>query len=296
MRHAIVAALLLAALLPAPATASYVSTLLHMHNLTASNWEAGSALQRSAPETLHSNCGYLSYFVATTCTTMRAGMQRACCEALCAWNAAGCACLPDAAGLVRSVPVANRPLLKMDLTPSSLVTSICNFSSAELFAPGHAGSCASVPAGGSTRCPAAKPARESRCVNPANLAAKRKINVAALIEAAYLPLHASPGTVRTALKNLLTSKGEVLAPTAKSHPPTHPPQKSFCWIPIRHSHPAFHRRTGRWQWWAGDRGAADHGARGEAPPAAQRQEPSLCLRQAGVRQIRVKPDSLLLPR
>ena len=210
MRHAITAALLLAALAPAPTAASPFGALLHMQNLSAAGWQAGSALQKSAPLALRSNCGFLSHFVAATCTTMRAGMQRACCEALCAWNAVGCACAPDASALVRSVSVTNGPL-PGDLQPSNLATSICNFHAAELYAPGRAGSCANVPAGGSARCPAAKPARESGCANPSTLGSKRKANVATLIAAAYLPVNTSPAAVRTTLKGLLTSKGEALA-------------------------------------------------------------------------------------
>jgi hypothetical protein len=85
-------------------------------------------------------------------------------------NAAGCGCLPNRDALLRAIPTTNAPL-PANMAPAALASSFCGFTAAQFYSS-TTGKCA-VPAGGSNKCPAAKPAIENKCPAPQNLAASR---------------------------------------------------------------------------------------------------------------------------
>ncbi|KAI3423887.1 hypothetical protein D9Q98_009721 [Chlorella vulgaris] len=203
-KRTVFAVLALLAVAAAPlAEGSAFGEYIHMKKLPASGWQRSpsAALKRSAAAALHNNCGYLTQFIATTCSTHTANAQYSCCEAICSWNAAGCGCLPNRDALLRAIPTTNAPL-PANMAPAALASSFCGFTAAQFYSS-TTGKCA-VPAGGSNKCPAAKPAIENKCPAPQNLAASRRANVAALIRNSYLPVRGSTSSIRTAISALVT--------------------------------------------------------------------------------------------
>lgn len=194
------ALLLLCALAAGPAAALELSSSAKPLPKKGS-WASASFLSY-LPPALHSNCGYLSYLAATTC----AGGARpaACCEALCAWNGAGCGCTAGLAALVAALPLDGAPSLK-DFAPGRLAKSACAPGLGPLYSSLAAGTCARLPPGGSATCKSPKPALEA-CSTKAG---GRIAAVTSLVELLYHSAGASDAAQAAKLRRLLTAGGAV---------------------------------------------------------------------------------------
>jgi hypothetical protein len=118
-------------------------------------WANSTKILDYVPVPFRSNCGYLSLLAGRSCNG-NCTNPRACCEAACGWNGAGCGCLAGKfSSFLKSIPVDGAE----PLTTAQLSQSTCNLGTV------YSGSnCKSLPATGSKTCSKVKPPTEdSKC-------------------------------------------------------------------------------------------------------------------------------------
>lgn len=129
---------------------------------------------------LRSNCGYLSWLALTQCGSGGCELPRICCQAACAWNSAGCACLGGMDLLQEAIPIE---VYQGVLNPPALSTSTCSFGTVYNTINKN---CDAVPPMGSPECPRSKPAMESAACTQSRSAA-RTFNLKSLLELVTVP-------------------------------------------------------------------------------------------------------------